>query len=458
MDIDAALDAALDARDAAASTARGAVRVRVASSEDAVAASGAVVRAMMAIGADDGRRGGGGGGGGGRGADVAPRALERAMSRAVAHVEELRAASKARYVDVATGMRLQYRVFGSDKRVVLILHDVGECAGVYYGLARALADRGYTAYAIDARGHGDSTRARERRYSARDMTDDIESFIIELDLYVRPVGIVGFGMGGVVATAMAERNPRLVATTVLVESSPLAPAGAYAFFPTQVAHFSSPETAVLSVLSPLLNADTPNRNITQVCKCALPALECVPGQGARWRMDPEFYFDSGGAIDDAWDALKRTTCHFALIHGEHSSYVSSDDAKRVVEFVRANGAKSARAYVIAGASRRVVEDAPGDVRDMIIYALMRADADLLIENKEPRRPEMLGIRPLPQYATIEDALKALQPRAPPSAEVVRAALAEASLDDECASDEDTTKFNNRTMLIQNDPEYFGFVG
>ena len=94
---------------------------------------------------------------------------------------------------------------------------------------------------------------------------------------------------------------------------------------------------------------------------------------------------------------------------------------------------------------------------MIIYALMRADADLLIENKEPRRPEMLGIRPLPQYATIEDALKALQPRAPPSAEVVRAALAEASVDDECASDEDTAKFNNRTMLIQNDPEYFGFV-
>ena len=118
MDIDAALDAALDARDAVASTVRGPVRARVASSEDAVAASGAVVRAMMAMGADDRRRGGGGGGGGG-GADVEPRALERAMSRAVARVEELRAASEARYGDVATGMRVPCRVFGHGAPLVV---------------------------------------------------------------------------------------------------------------------------------------------------------------------------------------------------------------------------------------------------------------------------------------------------------------------------------------------------
>ena len=55
-------------------------------------------------------------------------------------------------------------------------------------------------------------------------------------------------------------------------------------------------------------------------------------------------------------------------------------------------------------------------------------------------------------------MKALAPRPVPTSAVVEEALRDVRKDDECESDDDTHRFNNRTKLIQNDPEYFGFVG
>jgi hypothetical protein len=44
--------------------------------------------------------------------------------------------------------------------------------------------------------------------------------------------------------------------------------------------------------------------------------------------------------------------------------------------------------------------------------------------QESRRPELLGIRPLPQYATLEEAMHALKPRPVPTAAVRREPHAE----------------------------------
>jgi hypothetical protein len=172
-------------------------------------------------------------------------------------------------------------------------------------------------------------------------------------------------------------------------------------------------------------------------------------------MDPEFYCEYDE--DSVWRSIETVSCHFAVVYGEHSSRIDARDAELIVKAASMN-AKSSRAYVVAGASRFVVEDAMADTRDMIMYALMRADDDMLVKNKQARTPELLGIRPLPQYATLEEAMKALAPRPVPTSAVVEEALRDARKDDECESDDDTHRFNNRTKLIQNDPEYFGFVG
>ena len=46
---------------------------------------------------------------------------------------------------------------------------------------------------LDLGGHGDSTWSTEGHYNPTALRDDLESLIVELDLYVRPVVLVGFG-------------------------------------------------------------------------------------------------------------------------------------------------------------------------------------------------------------------------------------------------------------------------
>ena len=405
-------------------------------------------------------------------AELSARRFAKAMEAALGAGEEnarARGASRTRYADATrTGIRLAYRAFGeSEKRAVIVLHDVGESCGAYCGFGGALMDAGYAVYALDLRGHGESAWSREGRYAPEDLADDVESFIIELDLYVRPVAIVGFGLGGLVAAAMANKNPRLVAAVILVESSPLAPADAYRFFPLQTAAFSSVVEAARALASPIFDAAEEKssgreRNLKYMCKLAVLSSTTTDRRDGgvrepsltRWKMDHGFY--SNHTAESFWEDIKHLQCHLSLVYGEHSSYVDTSDAKSIVS--AAGLAKSARAYRVLDATRRLIEDDPKYFLDVVLTALSHADADMLIANKEPRRPESLGIRPLPKYATIEDAIKALAPRAPPSSDDIEAALARARVDDECESDDDEGKFNNRTMLIQNDPEYFGFVG
>ena len=59
-------------------------------------------------------------------------------------------------------------------------------------------------------GHGDSTWSSDCRYNAEVMSDDIKGFIVELDLYTRPIGVVGCGVGAAVALQLAQRCPELV--------------------------------------------------------------------------------------------------------------------------------------------------------------------------------------------------------------------------------------------------------
>lgn len=398
---------------------------------------------------------------------VEERKLVKALEGAEIKARAIDKGEKTRWVDLETGTRCRYRAYGGSDRVVIVLHDVGECGDVYYGLSQKLSERGYRTYAIDMRGHGDSSRSSEGRYAPSDLAADIESFIVELDLYVRPVAFVGFGLGGIVALELAKKNPRLVASTVLVECSPLAPADAYSFFPLQAGAYFDILDAVCALMSPSIADDkhSEHRNPRYACVRAIQTLTrasrrvkglTLPSGSEIWmfRVDPEFH--CAWDADDVWESIEQVNCHFAIVHGEHSCRVRASDSKMIVK--AAAQAKSSRAYVVAAASRRVVEDAPSDTLDMITYALMRADDDMSVMNKQARTPEALGIRPLPQYATLEDAIKALAPRPIPTEAQIEDALARARLDDECASDEDEGKFANRTKLIQNDPEYFGFVG
>ena len=166
--------------------------------------------------------------------------------------------------------------------------------------------------AIDQRGHGDSTASSAAQYSPAILAADLESFVLERDLYVRPgespaapllawprsrrrlpshlhcsgrlprcaatrscaksftamhpspfllptcaslcrvisVALVGIGMGGAVALAFAAMYPRLVDALALVEYSPSSPPEDLVFSYGQAATFSSPAEAAAFLCAP----------------------------------------------------------------------------------------------------------------------------------------------------------------------------------------------------------------
>jgi pimeloyl-ACP methyl ester carboxylesterase len=70
----------------------------------------------------------------------------------------------------------------------------------------------------DLRGHGESSHAESDRYDASGYAGDVVALIEHLD--AGPVLLVGHSLGGVVATAVAQRRPDLVAR-LLLEDPPL---------------------------------------------------------------------------------------------------------------------------------------------------------------------------------------------------------------------------------------------
>ncbi|MCY4427151.1 MAG: alpha/beta hydrolase [Halieaceae bacterium] len=101
---------------------------------------------------------------------------------------------------------------------VVLLHGGGQTRHAWKGACEALADAGYHAIALDARGHGDSSWMMDGDYHFPDMGDDL-AFVINTLGLVRPF-LVGASMGGLVSI-MAQGTGKVDARgLILVDIAP----------------------------------------------------------------------------------------------------------------------------------------------------------------------------------------------------------------------------------------------
>lgn len=99
---------------------------------------------------------------------------------------------------------LHYEQAGSGRPLIL-LHGNGESSGIFDAAIPLLAQR-FTVYAVDSRGHGQSSPVSEYHYA--DMAQDVADFIRLLGLE-KPI-IYGFSDGGIIALLLAIRHPDMV--------------------------------------------------------------------------------------------------------------------------------------------------------------------------------------------------------------------------------------------------------
>ncbi|WP_125702382.1 alpha/beta fold hydrolase [Lacticaseibacillus daqingensis] len=116
------------------------------------------------------------------------------------------------------GVTLHYTQAGHGQPL-LLLHGNGEDASLWAATVTRLAPH-FTVYALDTRGHGQSSGAVPRNY--RLMAQDVAAFIAALGL--PPVILTGFSDGGITALYVAATWPTLV-RRLIVAGANLTPTG-----------------------------------------------------------------------------------------------------------------------------------------------------------------------------------------------------------------------------------------
>jgi pimeloyl-ACP methyl ester carboxylesterase len=245
--------------------------------------------------------------------------------------------------------------------VLLFLHGSGQTRQSWNEALRAAAARGYRAYALDQRGHGDSEWSPDGAYSLELFCADLRAVIPQLEM---PPVLVGASLGGLAGMLVAGVPQPPLRALVLVDITPRVEMQGtqevVAFMASAPEGFASLEEAAAAVAAYLPHRSRPRsteglrRNLRQ--------------RGGRWywHWDPAF-MDMGrqarsqeqgaSALENAARSLRIPTL---LIRGGRSRIVSEQGTREFLEM-----APHAEFVDIAGAHHMVAGDANSAFNDAV---------------------------------------------------------------------------------------------
>jgi pimeloyl-ACP methyl ester carboxylesterase len=244
---------------------------------------------------------------------------------------------------------------------VVLLHGGGQTRHSWDATARRLAEHGWVAVALDARGHGDSDWDPGGDYSLDAFVRDLVAFVSTLE--EAPV-LVGASLGGITSLTAAGEHPALARALVLVDVVvQLEPAGVErirAFMRSRPDGFGSLEEVAdaVAAYNPLRprprNLDGLRKNVRL-------------GDDGRWRWhwDPAF-MDIGDEPQRQIDpvrlraAAERLTVPTLIVRGARSDVVSDDGMADMLRRI-----PHAQAVDVAAAGHMVA----GDDNDVFAAAL-----------------------------------------------------------------------------------------
>ena len=140
---------------------------------------------------------------------------------------------RRRRLGLSSGIEIALLDFGGRGPLALLHHATGFCAGVWGLVAEGLRER-FHVWALDARGHGDSSKPEApEAYRWECFADDLEELALALAAeHGGRIGLgVGHSFGGTATLAVAARRPALFERLLLVDpvipppsSAPIDPA------------------------------------------------------------------------------------------------------------------------------------------------------------------------------------------------------------------------------------------
>jgi pimeloyl-ACP methyl ester carboxylesterase len=246
----------------------------------------------------------------------------------------------------AAGNKLVADVFGDSGPPVLLLHGGGQTRHAWTKTAEKIMRKGFTAYAPDQRGHGDSDWVADGAYAFSDYAADVKVVAAELARRsgVKPIGI-GASLGGI-ASLLAEGDTErdlgthLFSALVLVDITPRVDqtgvAKVLGFMRANADEgFGSIAEAAQAVADYLPQRPRPKSN-----EGLKKNLRLSPDGRWRWHWDPRFLEGPRAPGKDRHkleasliEAARRIQIPALLVRGASSELVKEAHAKEFLELV-----------------------------------------------------------------------------------------------------------------------------
>lgn len=257
-----------------------------------------------------------------------------------------------------------------DGTKIVFLHGSGQTRQSWRGALEVAAKRGYRAFAIDLRGHGDSAWSPDGKYSLDCFANDVRCVVEHIG--DAPV-LVGASLGGLASILVTASPPPAVGALVLVDITPRVEMGGarevMAFMESAPNGYASLDEAADAVAAYL-----PHRQRPKSTSGLLRNLRLRDGR-YHWHWDPAFMqmgrdahekFEAEdsevfrpGPLEDATRKIKIPTL---LIRGGRSRIVSDEGAREFLEMV-----PHAESVDISDADHMVAGDANDAFNDAVFH-------------------------------------------------------------------------------------------
>ena len=272
-----------------------------------------------------------------------------------AHVEQR--------IRTADGIELAADAWGNpDHPPVILLHGGGQTRHAWKTTARALADQGFHAMAVDLRGHGDSGWSADGVYSMERFVSDLRCVA---KVFRQPPVMIGASLGGITGLLAEGEGPAFLAALVLVDVTPTVQRSGvekiHQFMGANAAEgFATIEEAADSVAAYLPHRARP-KSLTGLEK----NLRLHADGRYRWHWDPAMLNFAESLTPDISQRLSTAASHLRLpvllVRGGGSELVSPAAAEHFMSLV-----PGARFVDIADARHMVA----GDVNDHFGVAVL----------------------------------------------------------------------------------------
>jgi pimeloyl-ACP methyl ester carboxylesterase len=251
---------------------------------------------------------------------------------------------------------------------VVLLHGGGQTRHAWGGTAAALAERGYRAIAVDARGHGDSEWDAASRY-------DLQSFVADLveiaGGLARPPILVGASLGGSTALLAVGELDLAAEALVLVDIAPqIEPQGVRRILAFMSAH---PEGfACLQEAADAVAGYLPHRKRPKDLGGLRKNLRLGDDGRLRWHWDPAFltivhHRDPAERLARTERAARRLQLPTLLVRGGSSDLVTEEGAQQFLALV-----PQAKYVDVSGAGHMVAGDRNDRFTAAVVDFLVRA--------------------------------------------------------------------------------------